>query len=154
MPYIGFAFTSAALDFLETLPPKIRRQVTKKAKALHANPHPPGSKKLHDVETANGEAVYRERSGDYRILYLVRTKPAEVLILDIDHRKDVYKMPKTNPEPADELRMKQGKFDDLMRNALGVPAPVNKPKNDASVANDEPAKERRLSAFPPKRRQS
>jgi len=154
VPYVGFAFTDAALDFLETLPPKIRRQVTKKAKALHVNPHPLGSKKLQDVETTDGEAVYRERSGDYRILYIVRSKPAEVLILDIDHRKDVYKMPKTNPEPTDELRMKQGKFDDLMRNALGVPTPVDKPKSDARVANDVPTEEKRLSAFPPKHRQS
>lgn len=62
MPYIGFAFTSAALDFLDTLPPKLRKQVIKKAKALHANPHPQGSKKLHDVVTDDGDPVYRERS--------------------------------------------------------------------------------------------
>ena len=67
MPFVGFAFTDTALDFLDTLPPKIRRQVLKKAKALHANPHPQGSKKLRDVETAEGEPVYRERSGDYRM---------------------------------------------------------------------------------------
>ena len=72
MPYVGFAFTTAALDFLATLPPKIRKQVIKKAKALHANPHPQGSKKLHGVVTDDGDPVYRERSGDYRILYVVR----------------------------------------------------------------------------------
>jgi len=32
-----------------------------------------------------------ERSGDYRILYVVRKNPGEVIVLDIDNRKDVYK---------------------------------------------------------------
>jgi len=146
VPYVAFAFTDSALDFLAGLPPKIRRQVIKKAKALHTNPHPPTSKKLHDVETPEGETVYRERSGDYRILYIVRSKPEEILILDIDHRKDVYRMPKTNPKPADEMRMKQGEFDEIMRGALGASPPPEKPGNDG-----EPAP-KRLSAYPAKQR--
>ena len=35
------------------------------------------------------EPVYRVRQGDYRILYVVRE--IEVIVLDIDHRKDVYR---------------------------------------------------------------
>lgn len=141
MPFVGFAFTDAALDFLETLPPKIRRQVIKKARALHTNPHPQGAKKLKDVETLEGDPVYRERSGDYRILYIVREKPAEVIILDIDHRKDVYRMPRTKTETADEMRMKESDFDAMMSKALGVPAPLGE------VTNDKP---KRLSAYPKK----
>jgi hypothetical protein len=34
-------------------------------------------------------SVYRIRHGDYRILYSVR--PVIIVILDIDHRKDVYR---------------------------------------------------------------
>lgn len=142
MPYIGFAFTDAAIDFLAGLPPKIRRQVIKKAKALHTNPHPPTSKKLHDVETSDGDPVYRERSGDYRILYVVRSNPAEVLILDIDNRKDVYRMPKTNPKPADDLRMKEADFNDMMRSALGAPPPEK----------DTQPPTKRLSAHPKRSR--
>lgn len=141
MPYVGFAFTSAALDFLATLPPKIRKQVIKKAKALHTNPHPQGSKKLHDVVTDDGDPVYRERSGDYRILYVVR--PDEVMILDIDHRKDVYRMPKTKAESADEMKMREADFDAIMSKALGVAAPPDKDE-------EQPAK--RLSSYPPKTR--
>jgi mRNA-degrading endonuclease RelE of RelBE toxin-antitoxin system len=37
----------------------------------------------------NENPVYRERQGDYRILYSVR--PVIIVILDIDHRKDVYR---------------------------------------------------------------
>jgi hypothetical protein len=96
------------------------------------------------VETDDGEPVYRERSGDYRILYVVRTNPDLVLILDIDHRKDVYRMPKTKTEPADEMRMKESDFDDIMGKALGVAAPVEDAKQD-----DQP---KRLSAHPRKPR--
>lgn len=147
MPYVGFAFTNSALDFLESLPPKIRRQVAKRAKALLATPHPQSSKKLQNVETPEGEPVYRERSGDYRILYVVRANPQEVIILDIDHRKEVYRMPKTKTEPVDEMRMKDTDFDAMMCSALGVSAP------DESDTGDENA-EKRVSAYPPKSRKS
>lgn len=143
MPYIGFAFTDRALDFVETLPPKIRKQVVKKAKALLVNPFPQGSKKLRDVETEDGNPVYRERSGDYRILYVVRSDPSEVLIMDIGHRKNVYRMTKKTTEEADEMRMKESDFDDIMCKALGVPAPLGDAEND-----EEP---KRLSAFPRKK---
>lgn len=140
MPYVGFAFTDRALDFLEGLPPKIRRQVGKRAKALHSDPHPPSSKRLKDVETAEGDPVFRERSGDYRILYIVRTDPDEIIVLDIDHRKRVYRMPKTKTEPADDMRMRQSDFDEIMSKALGA-----KPDQ---AENDDEAK--RLSAYPRK----
>jgi len=142
--YLGFAFTDRALDFIEGLPPKIRKQVVKRAKSLHTEPFPSSAKRLIDVETDDGQPVYRERSGDYRILYVVRSNPDLVLILDIDHRKDVYRMSKTKSDPADEMRMKESDFDDIMGRALGVPAPLGDAKND-----DEP---KRLSAHPRKKR--
>jgi hypothetical protein len=97
---------------------------------------------LHDVATGEGDPVYRERSGDYRILYVVRSNPDEVLILDIDHRKDVYRMPKTKTEPAD--KMKEADFDAIMSKALGVGAPQGK--------DDEAKPDKRLSSYPPKKR--
>src|SRR5687768_5622789 len=119
MPLVGFAFTASALDFLSTVPHKTRRQIIKKAKALHTNPFPQGVKKLHGVTTDDGAPVYRERSGDYRILYVITERPSEILILDIGNRKDVYDMAKTKQTPGDELRMKQSDFDEVMRTALG-----------------------------------
>jgi len=91
MALLGFAFTKVALDFLSTIPAKQRVQVIKKAKSLQLNPHPQSSKQLKGRSTQMGEPIYRERSGDYRILYLVRENPGEVIILDIGHRKDVYR---------------------------------------------------------------
>jgi mRNA interferase RelE/StbE len=90
-PLSGFAFSEAALDFLATIPFKLRVQVIKKAKALQLDPHPKGSEQLKGKSTKGGEQIYRQRSGDYRILYVVRNNPSEVVILDIDHRKDVYR---------------------------------------------------------------
>ena len=85
----GFAFSEVALKYLETVVPiKIRGQMKRRIETLAANPTPPGSKKLHGV--VDGEyPVYRVRQGDYRILYSVR--PVIIVILDIDHRKDVYR---------------------------------------------------------------
>lgn len=85
----GFAYTETALLYLETLrSAKLRRQIRRKIEMLATNPLPATCKKLHGVMDGT-YAVYRIRSGDYRILYSVRG--IIVVILDIDHRKDVYR---------------------------------------------------------------
>lgn len=85
----GLAFGPAAVDFLDKMPPgKRRAQITKKARALIRDTYPPGCKKLVGIEHKS-EPVWRIRSGDYRILYVVRSN--EVVVVDIDHRKDVYR---------------------------------------------------------------
>ncbi len=85
----GFAYTEDALKYLETtVPLKIRGQIKRRIEALAKNPTPPGSKKLQGI--MDGEnPVYRARQGDYRILYSVRG--VIIVILDIGHRKDVYR---------------------------------------------------------------
>lgn len=76
------------VEKLSTVPKKIRRQIIAKLQMLAAEPYPRASKKLR--RTPGGEEpVYRLRSGKYRILYAVRC--AGVVILDINHRKDVYR---------------------------------------------------------------
>ena len=88
----GLVITKSALNSLARFPFKIRAQLIKKAKALILDPHPQGSKPLKGVKTADDEIIYRQRSGDYRILYVVREKPTiEVIVLDIGNRKDVYR---------------------------------------------------------------
>ncbi len=87
-----FAWSDAALKQLGDLPLKIRKQVVQKARTLLENPHPPGSRKLHNIEGSLGEPIYRIRSGDYRILYMEKSVPAYTLvILDVGNRKDVYR---------------------------------------------------------------
>lgn len=84
----GFAYTPQALAFLKTLQPKLRRQIIDRIKSLSENPISPGSKKLQGVMDGQNP-VYRARQGKHRILYSVRG--AIIIILDIDHRKDVYR---------------------------------------------------------------
>jgi mRNA interferase RelE/StbE len=85
----GFAYRDTALRYLEKeVPAKIRGQIKRRIQALAAQPMPPGCKKLSGV--MDGEhPVYRVRQGDYRIDYSVR--PIIIVVLDIGHRKDVYR---------------------------------------------------------------
>jgi mRNA interferase RelE/StbE len=86
--YYGFAYDKHCLDYLKTLDKKCRRQIVTKIRQLAANPHPATAKVVQGMVDGS-ERVYRIRSGDYRILYTVRE--VIVCILDIDHRKDVYR---------------------------------------------------------------
>jgi mRNA interferase RelE/StbE len=85
----GFAYAEPALRYLESnVPQKIRGQIKKRIEKLAADPVPPGARKVHGM--MDGEyTVYRVRQGDYRIIYSVR--PVIIVILDIGHRKDVYR---------------------------------------------------------------
>lgn len=86
----GFAYSEAALAYLENVVPKPHRvQIIKRIKALTDDPRPRGVKQLHGV-TDGSDPVYRIRSGDYRVLYSVRNGSL-ITILDIGHRKDVYR---------------------------------------------------------------
>lgn len=129
MALVGFAFTESALAFLASLANKQRRQVIRKAKSLIDEPRPPGHKQLQGVETDDGEPVLRVRAGDYRILYVVRDNPNEVIVLDIGNRKDVYKKMgrKKQSTDGDEMRMPAAEFDRIMERALGASAVAEEP---------------------------
>ena len=87
-PLYGFAYSERALAFLETLQPKVRRQIVTKIRTLSSEPHPHNCKVVQGFKN-NDETVFRIRSGVYRILYVVRDNT--IVILDIGHRKDVYR---------------------------------------------------------------
>jgi mRNA-degrading endonuclease RelE of RelBE toxin-antitoxin system len=92
MPLVGFLWDPEALERLAEIPGKQRAQIIKKARALMMDSHPPGTKKLSGMEGEDGVPLYRQRSGDYRILYEVRTKPHTIIVIrDVDDRKDVYR---------------------------------------------------------------
>ena len=86
----GFSYTERALAFLEMIQPKLRRQCVKRVQELSGNPFPHNCKMLQG-KSDEEEKVYRIRSGDYRILYVVRNNPDQIIVLDIGHRKDIYK---------------------------------------------------------------
>lgn len=85
----AIAYSEQALARLREIEPKkIRQQIVKKIAALSLNPKPPGCCKVQGMSNGSDE-VYRIRSGDYRALYALSDN--EVLVLDIGHRKDVYR---------------------------------------------------------------
>jgi mRNA interferase RelE/StbE len=86
----GYAYSERALKYLETLNKKLRTQIINKIETLADDPIPPGSKLIKST-AGDVERIYRIRSGDYRVLYVVRNNPTHVVVLDIGHRKDVYK---------------------------------------------------------------
>ena len=53
--------------------------------ALESNPRPSGIKKLQVFE------YYRIRIGDYRVVYSINDKSHLIKILDLGHRKDIYR---------------------------------------------------------------
>ena len=53
---------------------------------LETNPYPIGSQKLKSYEDQ-----MRIRVGNYRIRYFINLYDKEIVILDIAHRKDIYK---------------------------------------------------------------
>jgi mRNA interferase RelE/StbE len=53
---------------------------------LEDNPRPPGCKKLVGEENA-----WRIRVGNYRVLYEIKDRVLIVHVVEIGHRKDVYK---------------------------------------------------------------
>jgi len=54
--------------------------------ALADNPHPAGSLKLQGADD-----LYRIRIGDYRVIYQIQDEVLIVLVVEIGHRRDVYR---------------------------------------------------------------
>ncbi|ADD27548.1 type II toxin-antitoxin system RelE family toxin [Meiothermus ruber] len=67
------------------LPKEARERIIEKLKELANEPFAPGTIKL------KGEASYRVRVGDYRIVFDVDTKTQTITVLAVGDRKDIYK---------------------------------------------------------------
>jgi mRNA interferase RelE/StbE len=69
----------------DSLPENIKKRILSKAFGLAADPHPPGCIKL------SGREAWRIRVGDFRIVYEIRDKVLLVLVIEIGHRREVYR---------------------------------------------------------------
>lgn len=78
--------TPRAEKQLAGLQPRDQRRILIRLEALAENPRPPGSVKL--VGTDDG---WRIRVGNFRVLYEIRDKELIVLVVEIGHRRDVYR---------------------------------------------------------------
>jgi mRNA interferase RelE/StbE len=74
------------LKLFASIPQKDKARIITKLQVLEINPNPIGSLKLEGYDNQ-----YRIRVGDYRIRYLINHIQNEIAILDIAHRKEIYK---------------------------------------------------------------
>lgn len=75
----------AARKNLEKIRSPFFEAIDKKILALENNPRPQGCKKL------KGRDAWRLRVGDYRIIYKIKDDILQILVIEIDDRKQVYR---------------------------------------------------------------
>ena len=78
--------TRAAERGLASLDRAILHRVDAAIRGLAIAPHPPGSKKLQGADD-----LYRIRVGDYRVIYQVEGDRLVVLVVNVGHRRDIYR---------------------------------------------------------------
>lgn len=71
---------------VDGLSQEIRERVVEKLQSLEDEPRPNGVVKLKGAENE-----YRVRVGDYRIRYRIEDATQTILVVQCDHRKDVYR---------------------------------------------------------------
>lgn len=75
-----------ALKNMTKIPKKELIRIHNIIESLSIHPKPDDHKK-----NQGDENLYRIRSGNYRILYRIFENKLYILIVDVDHRKDIYK---------------------------------------------------------------
>lgn len=70
---------------LEKIPKIDRNKIILAIEHLAINPRPVGAKKL------TGREGWRIRIGIYRVIYEVEDQICRVLVLDVGHRKEIYR---------------------------------------------------------------
>ena len=85
IPRFLIIYSAPAERSLLRLPKDVRIRLLVKIGGLAENPWPPGVRKLEGFD------AYRVRVGDYRIIYKVDGGRLVVLVLDVGHRKDIYR---------------------------------------------------------------
>jgi mRNA interferase RelE/StbE len=75
-----------ARKFLASESNDIQKQIGRQIDLLEQNPRPDGCKRLQGKRD-----LYRVRCGDYRIIYTIRDQQLLVLVVQIGHRRDVYR---------------------------------------------------------------
>ncbi len=80
------AYQPGAQKQLGRLPVPAQTRVAAAIGALADDPRPHGCKKLQ-----NRVNQYRIRVGDYRVVYSIHDAIVTVAVIDIDHRKNIYR---------------------------------------------------------------
>jgi mRNA interferase RelE/StbE len=75
----------SAVKEIENIPRKDRLRIIQKIQGLTTNPRPQGCEKI------TGENKYRIRHGVYRIVYSVSDRELHIIVVNVGHRREVYK---------------------------------------------------------------
>ncbi len=70
---------------LREVPSNSLRRIQESIDDLSRDPRPPGCIKL------SGYDLWRIRVGDYRVIYEIRDDVLIVLVIDIGHRREIYR---------------------------------------------------------------
>lgn len=80
-------FRPRVLKFLKTIPQSDKERIESKIQELAKNP-----RNEHVIKMSGKDPEqYRARQGNYRIVFSIHDNQLLVEIIEIDHRKDVYK---------------------------------------------------------------
>ncbi len=78
-------YTAGAARVLRSFDRTLQRRILAKIESLQDNPRPATAVKL------TGHDVYRIRIGDYRVIYAIADERLVVLVVEIGHRREVYR---------------------------------------------------------------
>jgi mRNA interferase RelE/StbE len=81
----SISLTTSARKSLQKLPKKDQLLIFAVLETLKNNPTPPKALKL------SGREGYRIRVGNFRILYTLNRGELLVLVLDVGHRREIYR---------------------------------------------------------------
>lgn len=70
---------------LRNLPKEVDERIRAALRALATDPRPPGCKKFRGYE------AWRIRTATYRALYEIDDEKKTVIVLDIGHRREIYR---------------------------------------------------------------
>lgn len=79
-------FLPSAKKAMARLSPPDRRRIDKHVLALAENPRPQGA-----VPLKGDLGLWRLRVGDYRIIYHIRDRELVIIVVDVGHRREVYR---------------------------------------------------------------
>ena len=85
MPTYEIELSRTATKALKKLPKQVSARIFEQIRKLALNPRPNGVKKL------TGHSLYRIRVCEYRVIYDIHDGKLTVLIVDVGHRKEIYK---------------------------------------------------------------
>ncbi|RKG78842.1 type II toxin-antitoxin system RelE/ParE family toxin [Corallococcus sp. CA049B] len=78
-------FLQTAVKQLAAVDPVHQRRIAKRIDALATEPRPVGAEKL------KGSDYLRIRIGDYRVIYQIEDGRLVVLIVELGHRREIYR---------------------------------------------------------------